>query len=48
MGERQIQLSKEFVREWLMLNGFQGKEGQRIPEMPEDFVNEVSENSQSI
>lgn len=42
-GERQIQLSKEFVREWLMLNGFQGKEGQRIPEMPEDFVNEVSE-----
>lgn len=43
MGERQIQLSKEFVREWLMLNGFQGKEGQRIPEMPEDFVNEVSE-----
>ena len=42
-GERQTQLSKEFVREWLMLNGFQGKEGQRIPEMPEDFVNEVSE-----
>ena len=42
-GERQTQLSKEFVREWLMLNGFQGKEGQSIPEMPEDFVNEVSE-----
>lgn len=42
-GERQTQLSKEFVREWLMLNGFQGKEGQRIPEMPEDFVKEVSE-----
>jgi phosphoribosylaminoimidazole-succinocarboxamide synthase len=42
-GERQTQLSKEFVREWLMHNGFQGKEGQRIPEMPEDFVNEVSE-----
>jgi len=42
-GERQSQLSKEFVREWLMLNGFQGKEGQRIPEMPEDFVKEVSE-----
>ena len=42
-GERQTQLSKEFVREWLMLNGFQGKEGQSIPEMPEYFVNEVSE-----
>lgn len=42
-GERQTQLSKEFVREWLMQNGFQGKEGQLIPEMPEDFVNEVSE-----
>ena len=42
-GERQTQLSKEFVREWLMQNGFQGKEGQSIPEMPEDFVNEVSE-----
>jgi phosphoribosylaminoimidazole-succinocarboxamide synthase len=36
-------LSKEFVREWLMANGFQGKEGQTIPEMPESFVNEVSE-----
>ena len=42
-GIRQIQLSKEFVREWLMLNGFQGKEGQTIPDMPESFVNEVSE-----
>lgn len=42
-GIRQTQLSKEFVREWLMLNGFQGKEGQTIPEMPESFVNEVSE-----
>lgn len=42
-GERQTQLSKEFVREWLMLNGFHGKEGQSIPEMPEYFVNEVSE-----
>jgi phosphoribosylaminoimidazole-succinocarboxamide synthase len=42
-GERQTQLSKEFVREWLMQNEFQGKEGQSIPEMPEDFVNEVSE-----
>jgi phosphoribosylaminoimidazole-succinocarboxamide synthase len=42
-GIRQTQLSKEFVREWLMANGFQGKEGQTIPEMPESFVNEVSE-----
>jgi phosphoribosylaminoimidazole-succinocarboxamide synthase len=42
-GTRQTQLSKEFVREWLMANGFQGKEGQIIPEMPDEFVNEVSE-----
>lgn len=41
--EPQKQLSKEFVREWLMNNGFQGKEGQNIPEMPDDFVNQVSE-----
>ncbi|HPC99318.1 MAG TPA: phosphoribosylaminoimidazolesuccinocarboxamide synthase [Bacteroidales bacterium] len=37
------QLSKEFVREWLMANGFQGKEGQQVPEMTDEFVNEVSE-----
>ena len=42
-GEQQKQLSKEFVREWLMANSFQGLEGQEIPEMPEEFVNEVSE-----
>jgi len=42
-GTRQTQLSKEFVREWLMANGFQGKEGQIIPEMSDEFVNEVSE-----
>lgn len=42
-GVRQSQLSKEFVREWLMKNGFQGLEGQIIPEMPEEFVQEVSE-----
>ncbi len=42
-GERQKQLSKEFVREWLIANGFQGKEGQKIPEMPDDFVQQVSE-----
>ncbi len=39
----QKQLSKEFVREWLMENGFQGKEGQEIPNMTEDFVKVVSE-----
>lgn len=42
-GEQQKQLSKEFVREWLMENGFQGKDGQKVPEMPDDFVNQVSE-----
>lgn len=42
-GESQKQLSKEFVREWLMENGFQGKEGQQIPEMTDDFVNAVSD-----
>ncbi len=42
-GERQKQLSKEFVREWLMANGFQGLEGQKMPEMPDEFVLEVSE-----
>lgn len=41
-GEKQKQLSKEFVREWLMANGFQGKEGQEMPEMPDEFVQEVS------
>ena len=42
-GEPQKQLSKEFVREWLMENGFQGKDGQRIPEMNKEFVKSVSE-----
>lgn len=42
-NEQQKQLSKEFVREWLMENGFQGKEGQSVPHMPDDFVNQVSE-----
>ena len=42
-GLPQKQLSKEFVREWLMANGFQGLEGQKIPEMTDVFVNEVSE-----
>lgn len=42
-GEKQKQLSKEFVREWLMDHGFQGKEGQLMPEMPDAFVWVVSD-----
>ena len=42
-GLPQKQLSKEFVREWLMANGFQGQTGQLVPEMSDQFVNEVSE-----
>ena len=42
-GERQKQLSKEFVREWLMENGFQGQEGQRVPEMTDEVVASISD-----
>lgn len=42
-GEPQKQLSKEFVREWLIANNFQGKEGQTVPEMSNEFVTQVSE-----
>lgn len=42
-GLPQKQLSKEFVRQWLIKHGFQGKEGQTVPEMPDEFVKEVSE-----
>lgn len=42
-GVPQRQLSKEFVREWLMANGFQGQHGQKVPEMTTEFVNEISE-----
>jgi phosphoribosylaminoimidazole-succinocarboxamide synthase len=42
-GEAQKQLSKEFVREWLMENGFQGQEGQQVPEMTDQVVNQISE-----
>src|SRR5690606_14797383 len=42
-GEEQKQLSKEFVRRWLIENGFQGKEGQQIPEMSEGYIQSVSE-----
>jgi len=42
-GQSQKQLSKEFVRQWLIENGFQGKEGQTVPEMSEEFVVSVSD-----
>jgi len=41
-GERQKQLSKEFVREWLIANHFMGKEGQTVPEMTDEWVNTIS------
>lgn len=42
-GEKQRQLSKEFVREWLMENGFQGKQGEKVPEMTPEIVEKISE-----
>ena len=42
-GEAQKQLSKEFVRQWLIENGFQGKDGQKVPEMTEEIVKSISE-----
>ena len=42
-GERQRQLSKEFVREWLMANGFQGQEGQKVPEMTPAVVSGITD-----
>jgi phosphoribosylaminoimidazole-succinocarboxamide synthase len=42
-GEQQKQLSKEFVRQWLIENGFQGKEGQTVPFMSDEFVASVSD-----
>lgn len=42
-GQEQKQLSKEFVRRWLIENGFQGQEGQQIPEMTEEYIESVSE-----
>jgi phosphoribosylaminoimidazole-succinocarboxamide synthase len=41
-GERQKQLSKEFVREWLIANDFMGKEGQTVPEMKDEWVDTIS------
>jgi len=42
-GERQKQLSKEFVREWLIANNFMGKEGQTVPKMTDEWVNTISQ-----
>jgi len=42
-GENQKQLSKEFVRQWLISKGFQGKEGQQLPEMTDEYINSISE-----
>jgi phosphoribosylaminoimidazole-succinocarboxamide synthase len=42
-GERQKQLSKEFVREWLIANNFMGKEGQSVPEMTDEWVKTISQ-----
>lgn len=47
-GEAQRQLSKEFVRQWLIENGFQGKEGQSVPEMTDEFVTMVSERYREL
>jgi phosphoribosylaminoimidazole-succinocarboxamide synthase len=42
-GEEQKQLSKEFVRQWLIENGFQGLEGQTLPDMSDEFIDSISE-----
>ena len=47
-GKPQRQLSKEFVRQWLMDNGFQGKEGQKIPEMTDEVVRGISERYREL
>ena len=47
-GETQKQLSKEFVRQWLIENGFQGKEGQKIPEMTDQIVANISSRYQEL
>jgi len=47
-GEAQKQLSKEFVRQWLIENGFQGKEGQQVPEMTDAIVNSISERYKEL
>lgn len=47
-GKQQRQLSKEFVREWLMENNFQGLEGQLVPDMPDSFVESISNRYQEL
>lgn len=47
-GEKQEQLSKEFVRQWLIENSFQGLEGQKMPTFPDSFVKKVSERYQDL
>ena len=47
-GEPQKQLSKEFVREWLMENGFQGKAGQQVPEMTDEIVKSISDRYMAL
>jgi len=47
-GEKQKQLSKEFVREWLMSQGFQGKVGQQMPEMPQEFITSVTDRYEDL
>jgi phosphoribosylaminoimidazole-succinocarboxamide synthase len=47
-GETQKQLSKEFVRQWLIENGFQGKDGQHVPEMTDEIVTSISDRYQEL
>lgn len=47
-GEPQKQLSKEFVRQWLIENGFQGKDGQRVPEMTDPIVNSIADRYREL
>lgn len=47
-GEAQKQLSKEFVRQWLIEHDFQGKDGQQMPPMPDDFVESISDRYQEL
>ena len=47
-GEAQKQLSKEFVRQWLIENGFQGKEGQHVPEMTDEIVRSISDRYKEL
>src|SRR6185369_8283923 len=47
-GEQQKQLSKEFVRQWLIENGFQGKDGQQVPEMTDSIVKNISDRYKEL